>query len=72
MIIACAETLHRCDPWEQGWSKALETRRLVQLTIGGGEVGGENAEKMMDMLLSKKRAADRKSWLESKGNKVEI
>jgi topoisomerase-4 subunit B len=27
---------------------------------------------VMDMLLSKKRAADRKNWLESKGNMVEL
>ena len=43
---------------------APETRRLVQLTV-------ENAsatDKLMDMLLAKKRAADRKAWLEDKGN----
>ncbi|MFQ3237378.1 MAG: topoisomerase-4 subunit B [Paraglaciecola sp.] len=40
------------------------TRRLVQLTID------DSAEmlEMMDMLLAKKRAGDRKIWLESKGN----
>ena len=40
------------------------TRRLVRLT-------SEDAQGMlelMDMLLSKKRAPDRKAWLESKGN----
>ena len=47
---------------------APETRRLVQLTIEGGD----NSEQIMDMLLSKKRSADRKSWLEEKGNKAEI
>ncbi|WP_018624246.1 DNA topoisomerase IV subunit B [Kangiella aquimarina] len=47
---------------------ARETRRLVQLTLGGD---GE-AEQIMDMLLSKKRASDRKEWLELKGNKAEI
>jgi len=44
------------------------TRRLVQLTI-------EDAEDMlelMDMLLAKKRAGDRKTWLESKGNMAEV
>jgi len=41
-----------------------DTRRLVQLTIED-----ESATvKMMDMLLSKKRAADRKAWLEDKGD----
>lgn len=47
---------------------APETRRLIQLTINSGD----NSEQMMDMLLSKKRSADRKSWLEEKGNKAEI
>ena len=41
-----------------------DTRRLVQLTIDAED----NAHEMLDMLLAKKRAADRKSWLESKGN----
>jgi topoisomerase-4 subunit B len=27
---------------------------------------------MMDMLLAKKRAGDRKTWLESKGNLAEV
>ncbi|MBV34546.1 MAG: DNA topoisomerase IV subunit B [Rickettsiales bacterium] len=47
---------------------APETRRLIQLTIDSGD----NSEQVMDMLLSKKRSADRKSWLEEKGNKAEI
>jgi topoisomerase-4 subunit B len=44
------------------------TRRLVRLT-------SEDAEGMlelMDMLLSKKRAPDRKAWLESKGNLAQV
>jgi topoisomerase IV subunit B len=41
-----------------------DTRRLVQLTIeDAGQTRG-----LMDMLLSKKRAPDRKSWLETKGD----
>ncbi len=43
------------------------TRRLVQLTL---EEEGESA--IMDMLLNKKRASDRKSWLTSKGNLAEV
>jgi topoisomerase-4 subunit B len=45
-----------------------DTRRLVQLTIE------ENDETipLMDMLLAKKRAADRKAWLEHNGNLAEI
>jgi topoisomerase-4 subunit B len=42
---------------------APDTRRLVQLTLGeGGKSHG-----MLDMLLAKKRAGDRKAWLEKKG-----
>jgi len=29
---------------------------------------GDDTNSVMDMLLSKKRAPDRRSWLESKGN----
>jgi topoisomerase-4 subunit B len=45
-----------------------DTRRLVQLTIDAGD----NADEMMDMLLAKKRASDRKEWLENKGNLAEV
>ncbi|MGZ4959558.1 MAG: DNA topoisomerase IV subunit B [Methylomonas sp.] len=41
-----------------------DTRRLVQLTV---EENDETRERM-DLLLAKKRAADRKNWLETKGN----
>ena len=41
-----------------------DTRRLVQLTV---EQPAETTA-LMDMLLSKKRASDRKSWLETKGD----
>ncbi|KTD32916.1 DNA topoisomerase IV subunit B [Legionella nautarum] len=44
------------------------TRRLVQLTLDDEE--GTMA--IMDMMLAKKRAADRKTWLELKGNLAEI
>ncbi len=43
---------------------APDTRRLVQLTIESGD----NTNQLMDMLLGKKRAADRKAWLEQKGD----
>ena len=46
---------------------APETRRLVQLTIDSGD----DAHKMMDMLLARKRATDRRSWLETRGNMAE-
>jgi topoisomerase-4 subunit B len=41
-----------------------DTRRLVQLTVDAKD----GADQMMDMLLAKKRASDRRDWLESKGN----
>ena len=41
-----------------------DTRRLVQLTIAGAN----NTDQTLDMLLSKKRAADRRAWLETSGN----
>jgi len=44
------------------------TRRLVQLTIDDAEA----MEELMDMLLAKKRAADRRTWLESKGNMADL
>ncbi|MDO5506237.1 MAG: DNA topoisomerase IV subunit B [Pseudoxanthomonas suwonensis] len=41
-----------------------DTRRLVQLT----EDEAEPTRALMDMLLAKKRASDRKAWLEEKGD----
>lgn len=45
-----------------------DTRRLVQLTIEDEE----SATEQMDLLLAKKRSADRKNWLETKGNLAEV
>jgi len=45
-----------------------DTRRLVQITGGSAEKTTE----LLDMLLSKKRSADRREWLESKGNLAEL
>jgi topoisomerase-4 subunit B len=47
---------------------AQETRRLVQLTIEPGD----ESHSVMDMLLAKKRAGDRKSWLERRGDLAEV
>ena len=47
---------------------APDTRRLVQLTIEDETA----ADTLMDMLLAKKRAADRKAWLEDKGNLASV
>lgn len=46
---------------------APETRRLVQLTIDSKD----DTHKIMDMLLGRKRATDRRSWLEAKGDLAE-
>ncbi len=48
-----------------------DTRRLVQLVLTG-EGGDANAEQTLDMLLGKKRAGDRKAWLEKEGNLAEV
>jgi topoisomerase-4 subunit B len=49
-------------------SMAPETRRLVQLTIDKPK----HADKVLDMLLAKKRSGDRKAWLEKKGNRANL
>jgi len=43
-----------------------DTRRLVQLNLGAGD----RTQVIMDMMLAKKRAGDRKKWLEAKGNEA--
>src|SRR5210317_1083565 len=45
-----------------------DTRRLVQLTVNPRD----KTDQVMDMLLAKKRAKDRRDWLESKGNLAEV
>ena len=47
---------------------APDTRRLVRLSISSDD----ETHQLMDMLLSKKRASDRKGWLEEKGNLAEV
>ncbi|MGH8608892.1 MAG: DNA topoisomerase IV subunit B, partial [Gammaproteobacteria bacterium] len=43
---------------------APDTRRLVQLVIQPDD----GTEQLIDMLLAKKRASDRRAWLEEKGD----
>jgi topoisomerase-4 subunit B len=45
-----------------------DTRRLVQLTVSGND----KTDQTLDMLLAKKRAKDRRKWLETKGNLAEV
>ena len=47
---------------------APQTRRLVQMTIDAHD----SPDQMMDMLLAKKRAGDRREWLETKGNLAQV
>ena len=44
------------------------TRRLVQLTIEASD----DTDQLMDKLLAKKRASDRREWLEEKGNLADV
>jgi topoisomerase-4 subunit B len=45
-----------------------DTRRLARLVTKSGD----GTQQMMDMLLAKKRAADRRQWLEKKGDLADI
>ncbi|HEU4530495.1 MAG TPA: toprim domain-containing protein, partial [Steroidobacteraceae bacterium] len=47
---------------------APQTRKLLQLTLAGND----KTDQLMDMLLAKKRASDRREWLEEKGNLAQI
>lgn len=48
------------------------TRRLIQLTYELGEDQGAATLELMDMLLAKKRAEDRKNWLQTNGDQVDL
>ena len=47
---------------------APDTRRLVRLTVDGTD----GTDQLLDMLLARKRASDRREWLETKGNMAEL
>ena len=47
---------------------APETRRLVRLTVAPGD----DTDEIVDLLLAKKRAPDRRGWLERNGNLAEL
>src|SRR5258708_13903776 len=47
---------------------APQTRRLVQMTIDAKD----SPDQMLDMLLAKKPAGDRREWLGSQGNLAQI
>ncbi len=48
------------------------TRRLVQLTYDLEQEEQAATLELMDMLLAKKRAEDRKNWLQTKGDQVDL
>ena len=45
-----------------------DTRRMLQLLVEEGD----DAREVMDMMLAKKRASDRKTWLETKGDLADV
>jgi topoisomerase-4 subunit B len=45
-----------------------DTRRLVQLTVEAGD----DSNNLLDMLLAKKRAGDRRGWLQERGHLAEL
>lgn len=45
-----------------------DTRRLVRLTLGDGVA----TDGLLDMLLAKRRAADRRNWLQAKGDLADL
>jgi topoisomerase-4 subunit B len=47
---------------------AADTRRLIQLTIDSEA----ETQELMDMLLARKRAGDRRAWLEAKGDQADL
>ncbi len=47
---------------------APATRRLLQLTV----TAADGTDALFDMLLAKKRAGERRDWLEAKGNLAEV
>jgi topoisomerase IV subunit B len=47
---------------------APETRRLVQLTVAADD----GTDAILDMLLAKRRATERRAWLEHNGNQAEV
>lgn len=51
---------------------APDTRRLVQLGLETSADGSVGADELLDMLLARKRAADRRQWLETHGHEAVV
>jgi len=45
-----------------------DSRRLIELTLDSGK----KTDSMLDLLLARKRAPDRKDWLGKRGNEAEV
>ena len=69
VVVTRFKGLGEMDPAQlRETTMAKETRRLVQLTVEKKD----KADQIMDMLLAKKRAADRRDWLQEKGNLADV
>ena len=57
---------------EQLWDTTLnpDTRRLMQ--VGYGDLSVEQTQSMFNMLMGKSESAQRKQWIEEKGNLAQI
>jgi topoisomerase-4 subunit B len=69
VVVTRFKGLGEMDPIQlRETTMAKDTRRLVQLTVGAKD----KVDQIMDMLLAKKRAADRRDWLQAKGNLADV
>ncbi len=69
VVIQRFKGLGEMDPLQlRETAMSEDTRRLVQLSMDDSKA----VDELLDMLLSKKRSQDRKSWLEEKGDRAEI
>ena len=57
---------------EQLWETTMnpDTRRL--LTVSHGALGAEDTTRMFDMLMGKGESAQRRAWIELKGDLAEL
>ena len=63
-----AETNGNLELWETTLNP--DTRRLLPVTLGSMDVTETNA--MMHMLMGRTESGARRTWLEDKGNLVEV
>lgn len=69
VLVTRFKGLGEMDPMQlRETTMAPDTRRLVQLTLEDG--ADDLAVALMDLLLAKRRAPDRRVWLERKGDKA--